>query len=182
MTAEALPAFPYHLDPVATGAIERLPGTCRCCGQARGWLLSTTPYAVEDLREALCPWCVADGSAAARFDASFNDLSDSEVPPEVPAEVVVEIEQRTPGFAAWQPEQWRFHCGDGAAFVAAVGWPELADLPDAIASVRADIATWGWPENQIDAFLEALDVDGSPTAYLFRCRRCGTHLAYADMD
>ncbi|WP_406493391.1 CbrC family protein [Streptomyces sp. NBC_01604] len=30
------------------------------------------------------------------------------------------------------------------------------------------------------AFLAALDAGGRPTAYLFRCRRCARHLAYAD--
>ena len=28
----------------------------------------------------------------------------------------------------------------------------------------------------------ALDAEGSPTAYLFRCLHCGRHLAYSDMD
>ncbi|MFD9367154.1 CbrC family protein [Streptomyces sp. NPDC060020] len=30
-----LPAFPYHPDPMATGAVVRSEGTCARCGQAR---------------------------------------------------------------------------------------------------------------------------------------------------
>jgi uncharacterized protein CbrC (UPF0167 family) len=57
---------------------------------------------------------------------------------------------------------------------------ELAGYPDALASLRQDIRTWGWPDHQIDHFLSALDGEGQATAYLFRCRTCATHLAYAD--
>ncbi len=33
---------------------------------------------------------------------------------------------------------------------------------------------------QVEQHLAALDKDDSPTAYLFRCRHCGQHLAYSD--
>ena len=35
---------------------------------------------------------------------------------------------------------------------------------------------------QIEEYLGNLDKGGSPTAYLFRCRHCGTDLAYSDSD
>ncbi|MDV6288509.1 CbrC family protein [Streptomyces rochei] len=28
-------------------------------------------YAVEELSNLLCPWCIGDGSAAAKYDAYF---------------------------------------------------------------------------------------------------------------
>lgn len=31
-------------------------------------------YAVEELCNLLCPWCIADGSAAAKYDAHFIAL------------------------------------------------------------------------------------------------------------
>lgn len=181
MAAPELPTFRYHPDPVSSGVFERLPGACRCCGVDRGWLYASTPHAAEDLHEALCPWCIADGSAARRFGATFNDLAWG-VPDGVSSSIIDELTHRTPGFSAWQPERWQFHCGDAAAFLAVVGWPELQDHPDAIASIRTEVQSWGWPEDQCQVFLEALDVDGSPTAYLFGCLHCGAHLAYADMD
>ncbi len=180
--AEALPAFRYHPDPVATGAVERRRVTCRCCGRDRGWVYAVAPYAVDDLRDALCPWCVADGSAAATFDACFTDLGEADVPDGLPGEVIDQITHRTPGFSAWQQERWLFHCGDGCAFLGAVGWDELARHPDAVATVAAQVAGWGLTGRDADAFLGSLDADGASTAYLFRCLHCGTHLAYADAD
>lgn len=181
MADAELPSFRYHPDPVATGAVERLGGTCRVCERERGWLYTYMPYAAEDLHEAVCPWCIADGSAFARFAATFNDVAD-QVPEGVPATVAEELIRRTPGFAAWQHERWLFHHDDACAFLGAVGWLELRDHPDALDAIRDQVRDWGWPDEQVEVFVEALDADGSPTAYLFRCLTCGQHLAYADMD
>ena len=180
MTDPDLPSFRYHPDPVATGAFERMPGNCRVCEEARGWLYVLGAYGPESLRDAVCPWCIADGSAAERGGVRFNVLDD--VPSRVPAVVVEELEARTPGFSGWQQERWLFHCDDGAAFLGAAGWEELEAHPDAVASVRADVAGWGLETDDIDALVGSLDVDGSATAYLFRCLHCDTHLAYADVD
>lgn len=177
-----LPTFRYHPDPVATGAFVAGPGTCRSCRRARGWVYAVAPYAVEDLRDALCPWCVADGSAAARFDATFTDLGAVTGIEGVPTPVLDEISRRTPGFSGWQQERWLFHCADAAAFLGAVGWEELAPFPDAVSALRAEAASWGFTGDDADAFVGSLDVDGASTAYLFRCLHCGTHLAYADLD
>ncbi len=184
MSQDSLPLFRYHPDPVATGAFERQGRTCRRCGQARGWVYVVSPYAVENLRDALCPWCVADGSAAATFDAVFTDLgtADDATDQGVPAAVLDELAHRTPGFSAWQQERWLFHCSDGAAFLGPVGWDTLADHPDAAEAVRTQVAGWGLQGSDIDAFVGSLDEDGASTGYLFRCLHCGVHLAYADTD
>ena len=183
MSEEPLPTFRYHPDPVGTGAFEQQAGTCRSCGRARGWVYVVPPYAVENLRDALCPWCVADGSAAARFDAVFTDLVEHDDDLDgVPPEVLDEITHRTPGFSGWQQERWLFHCGDGAVFLGAAGRAELADLPDAVDRLKEQAAQWGFTGDDADAFVGSLDVDGASTAYLFRCLHCGTHLAYADLD
>lgn len=175
-----LPEFAYHPDPLATGFVERSDGTCLSCGQPRGFIYTGPVHAVEELIDSLCPWCIANGSAAARFDATFAD--DVPRPDDVPAEVVATITKRTPGFSGWQQEHWLYHCGDGAAFLGRVGWPELQILPDAIESLRQEHAALGWTPELIEEYLRELDKDGSPSAYLFRCRHCGTHLAYSDFD
>jgi hypothetical protein len=38
----------------------------------------------------------------------------------------------------------------------------------------------GWRVDEVDGFLRSLSRDGQPTAYLFRCRHCGTHISYSD--
>jgi uncharacterized protein len=116
---EPLPDFPYHPDPVATGAVAESDAVCVCCRRARGLLYTGPVYAPADLSEALCPWCIADGAAAARFDASFSDVP--ELPDDVPAETIAHVLRRTPGFRGWQQERWLFHCGDGAAFLGTAG-------------------------------------------------------------
>ena len=137
----ALPEFAYHPDPVATGSVERSDAECVACGRARGWIYRGPVYAADELADSLCPWCIADGTAASRFDAEFTDVGDA--PDGVPGEVVETIARRTPGFTGWQQEHWLYHCGDGAVFM---GTSEAA----------------------------------GETAYRFRCRHCGTGLAYTD--
>jgi len=84
--SETLPQFPYHPDPVATGSIKPSDVTCLSCERRRGQIYVGPVFAVEELEECLCPWCIADGSAAARFDAQFTDVLD--VLENVPADVV----------------------------------------------------------------------------------------------
>nr|WP_223242291.1 CbrC family protein [Streptomyces sp. CBMA123] len=170
---EPLPVFPYHPDPVATGAIVRSDAECSCCGRARGHIYTGPVYAVENLRHRLCPWCIADGSAADRFEAQFTDVVD-----DVPLDRLIAITQRTPGFSGWQQERWLIHCEDGAAFLGTAGAAELAACPEAWASLRQELASW--PASQAEQYLKALTKDGQPTAYLFQCRSCGTHRAYSD--
>jgi uncharacterized protein CbrC (UPF0167 family) len=173
---EPLPEFPYHPDPLATGSVTVSGAACACCGQARGYVYTGPVYTAGEPGR-LCPWCIADGSAARRYEAHFTaDVAGGEVA----RAVLVAIAERTPGFTAWQDGQWLTHCGDAAAFLGRAGACELARHPDALQSLRQDIRSWGWPDAQIDGFLASLDSDGQPTAYLFRCRTCATHLAYAD--
>lgn len=177
---DGLPEFPYHPDPVGTGFVERSDKTCLSCHQSRGFIYTGPVFAVEELIDSLCPWCIADGSAATRFDATFTD--DMPVPDGVPVEVIETVTKRTPGFAGWQQEHWLYHCGDGTAFLGRAGWRELQSLPDALDALRHEHAGLGWTQELIEEYLSRLDKDGSPSAYLFRCRRCCTHLAYSDFE
>ncbi|MEC4016343.1 CbrC family protein [Streptomyces sp. H27-D2] len=175
--SELLPVFPYHPDPLATGSVVASSRVCVCCGRSRGYLYTGPVYAVEELRGRLCPWCIADGSAAERYEAHF--MGDP-VGDEVQVAVVLTVAANTPGFSAWQDPRWFFHCGDGAAFLGAVGAAELSEFPDAREALRSEADGWGWGVDEVERHLSALDKDGQPTAYLFRCRSCATHLAYAD--
>jgi len=61
--------------------------------------------------------CIADGSFAARFDATFTDDAPLS---SLDAQIVDEVTRRTPGYSAWQQEQWMTHCDDAAAFLGPV--------------------------------------------------------------
>lgn len=177
---EPLPTFRFHPDPLATGSCEVRPVDCLACEQERPVTYVGPVFAVEELDEELCPWCIADGTAARLFGASFTDAGwddDSGVSDDDATEVL----ERTPGYAGWQQEVWLHHCGSPALYLGRAGADRLAEHPDAVAAVRTER---GWPDGPdagFDAYLAALTPDGSPTAYLFRCAVCGGHLARTDV-
>ena len=184
LSMEHLPAFKYHPDPLATGSVAASAATCRRCGRARGFIYVGPVYAVEELSEAFCPWCIADGSAATEFEAEFTDAEGVGGHGQweaVPASVVDEVAQRTPGFSGWQQERWWTHCGDAAEYLGRAGRAELHGRWSAAAPrIRAEAGLEDdeeWAE-----YLAALDAEGSPTAYIFRCRRCGQLGGYSDSD
>ncbi len=180
---DPLPTFRYHPDPLATGSVVRSDAACRCCRRARGYVYAGPVYADAALDDALCPWCIADGSAAARFGAEFVDpegVGDHGAWEPVPPAVVVEVSQRTPGFSGWQQERWWTHCGDAAQYLGAAGARELAsEWADALPAIRADA---GLADADWDDYRAALDRVRAPTAYVFRCRHCGRLGGYSDVD
>ncbi|MGW1746026.1 CbrC family protein [Streptomyces sp. NPDC002092] len=174
----ALPQFPYHPNPVATGSVAASDEACVCCGQKRGWVYTGPVYAADGPDSGICPHCIAFGTAAERYGACFSDTVDGDVP----ADVRKALLERTPGFIAWQSPHWLTHCGDGAAYLGRAGARQLEAYPDAVDHLRRECAEWKWPPGQIEEFLRSLDNEDQPTAYLFRCRACGAHLAYADFS
>jgi len=179
-----LPTFRYHPDPIATGSIEASDKTCVCCGRQRGFIYVGPAYCEQNLVECLCPWCIADGSAHIMFKVEFTDMAlvgGCLRRIQLPTSVVEEIGFRTPGFAGWQAERWMACCGDAAAFVGRAGHLELrAQWSAAVSSIQDDCGLWDGPD--WEAYFRALDRDGSPTAYVFRCLHCGRYLGYSDCD
>ncbi|GIF64607.1 UPF0167 protein [Asanoa ishikariensis] len=177
--------FRYHPDPIATGSAERAEHVCHVCGQHREVRYTGPIYGRR--AENLCLDCIHSGEASRALGiggdevAQPADFTDAVgVPDDVPPEVVMEITRRTPGFVGWQQESWLFHCADGAAFLGPAGYRELAAHPDAVDMIRADLRRSGWAEQYAEDFIRSLDRTGEPTAYLFRCLRCGAHLASWD--
>ena len=179
---ESLPAFRYHPDPLATGAVESGPDApCASCQRIRGYKYTGPVYSTEDLpiEQYLCPWCIADGSAARQFGATFNDTGETDG---LSDPVRSEIETRTPGFTGWQQERWLACCGDAAAFLGAAGAAELRrSFPAAVPVVKKYLRD-EFDLSQADAeqFFRTLDRESGPTAYVFLCLHCGGYLAYVD--
>ena len=182
-----LPKFEYHPDPIGTGSVEPPDAICRICGRNRGYIYDGPVYGVpkefDDAR--ICPWCIADGSAHERFEAVFTDIDgvghgyDEPWEP-VPPSVAEEVAYRTPGFSGWQQERWRTHCGDAAEFLGPARYDDLTNAwSEAVDAIRADS---GFPpgDAEWDEILRTFDRDYGPTAYVFRCRRCGKLGGYWD--
>jgi hypothetical protein len=180
--ADALPSFRYHPDPVVTGSVQADADTpCLSCNRIRKYIYAGPVFTEKNfiLEHHLCPWCIADGSAARQFGARFNDAGMMDG---VPDEVRVEIEQRTPGFHGWQQETWLGCCGDAAAFLGRAGVKELRqNFPDAIPAVHHHLEEdYGLSGSDLEEFFDGLDKDGQPSAYIFRCLACQKYLAYVD--
>ncbi|CAM5230206.1 UPF0167 protein [Streptomyces spiroverticillatus] len=171
-----LPHFRHHPDPVASGSVRESAETCVCCNRSTGWIYTATFYTAREVSGRFCPWCIADGSAAERFEGEFTDAYGFEG---LSGETVEEVTRRTPGFQAWQDPYWLVHCNDAAAFIGEVGYAELATHPEALDQLRLDLRMGGWHDaSRLENFLTHLGQEAN--AMLFRCTVCDTHLAYAD--
>jgi hypothetical protein len=129
------------------------------------------------LERSICPWCIASGDAARRFDCSFTDPW-SLVAGAVPREVVTIVERHTPGYTSWQSEEWRHHCGDACAF--------LGDVPtDRLATLQTDGLRELFEEHGLDteawAAIQARYMPGGdPALYVFKCLHCDRELYNMD--
>ncbi|WP_435204996.1 CbrC family protein [Micromonospora sp. bgisy143] len=186
------PVFRYHPDPLATGSAMRIEHECSICGQLRQIRYRGPIYGGQP--ETLCLHCIysgeasralgvvavaTDGSDILDMPAEFSDAID--VPDDVPHHVIEEITRRTPGFTGWQQESWLYHCGDGAAFLGPAGYRDVEPHPEALNMLRASHRQLGWSPEETEEFLHRLDRNGEPTAYLFQCLHCRTHLASWDI-
>lgn len=175
----ALPHFIYHPEPLRTGSIEKSEKVCEVCNRPRGFTYTAGSYGVAEI-SALCPWCIADGSAHERFGVEFTDreLIGGGWEP-VAAEVADEVAYRTPGFSGWQQERWFTHCGDAGEFIGPMGKAELEALgQEAIEVIRREC---GYDDSEWNEYYSCLDAEHGPaTAYLFRCRHCGKLGGYSD--
>ncbi len=96
--------------------------------------------------------------------------------------VMDEVATRTPGFEAWQPEQWLTCCRDAAAFLGRAGAAELkAEFREAAPPVKRCLAIdYDLSGLELDEFFDSLSKQDQPTAYIFRCLHCRKYLAYVD--
>jgi uncharacterized protein len=166
---EAFPYFRYHPDPLATGAVVASAKTCVCCNKARGYIYAGPIHGTQDLDESLCPWCIANGDAASKLDASFADaypldragLSD---------EIIEEINLRTPGYVSWQQESWLSHCGDACEFH---GDASIKDVEAASDSTKQYwLNEYKQDEEGWKMATEGYEPGGSSALYKFVCRHC----------
>ncbi|MBC8327089.1 MAG: CbrC family protein [Verrucomicrobia subdivision 3 bacterium] len=173
-----LPPFKYHPDPIATGAVKPSEAECECCGQTRGFTYAPNIYAEEEI-EDICPWCVADGSAADKFDGTFSDDYPLTVA-ELSSEIVDEVTRKTPGFISWQQEEWQICCNDACEFHGDASREDVKGL-----SLEAFHAAFGDSSLSADfvgSLKENYGPGGDPAIYKWRCRHCGQYKFNADFS
>ncbi|MFE5472035.1 CbrC family protein [Bacillus safensis] len=170
-----LPTFKYNPDPVSLNVIKKEHTTCPVCEKERDYVYHGPFYAVENV-DGICPWCIKDGSAAKKYDGTFqDDASCDDVDHE---EYIDELIFRTPGYRGWQQEYWLSHCGDFCAIVQYVGWKEIEHLEEELAEDIEDICSGEGltKENLKQWLVNGGDLQG----YLFQCVHCNKHRLYID--
>ncbi|MDE9454148.1 PF03691 family colicin E2 tolerance protein CbrC [Xenorhabdus bovienii] len=184
LNKKALPVFKYHPDPIGTGAFSTdKTVNCDCCHQPTDIYYERPFFSVDDI-DALCPWCIADGSASKKFDGEFQDSTSVEgidyeydesgefsgTKNPYPSEMFNELVTKTPGYCGWQQELWLAHCNEPCAFIGYVGWDEIKDRLDEFVSLENDIGEYGF---SIDVLSRCLRNNGDCQGYLFHCLHCG---------
>ena len=173
-----IPTFKYHPDPFGSKVFYKgEPHRCDCCGKETDVWYESPFYALEDV-ECLCPWCIADGSAAAKFNGEFQDCASIDHVSD--PEKVKELTERTPSYHGWQQEYWMAHCDDFCAFMGYVGWKEIEEMglaQEIEETYRQDLCGFEFADIR-----QYMVQGGSMQGYLFRCLHCGKHFLYADCD
>lgn len=177
-----LPVFKYHPDPIETGCVIESDNECVVCKKERGFIYIGPVFSEEEYEDCICPWCIADGTAAAMLEATFVD--DAGVGAvgecEVSDDVIQEVTCRTPSFIGWQQEQWWTHCEDAGQFIGRAGKAELQALgPAAVEAIKKAAEDTNLDGDEL---IESLQKDGSSTAYMFRCLHCDAIGGYWDCD
>ena len=173
--SQSLPHFIYHPDPLATGAfVEGETKVCPSCGKESNVYYDLIPYCIDNI-ENLCPFCIANGLAAKKFDAEF--VQDAEGQGELDPEKDQLLFCQTPGYSSWQGENWLSCCQDYCAYLGTVGTRELKAMGIA-EQVLADYEERG----EYQDIEEYLVKDGSLCGYLFRCLHCQKYQIWVDAD
>lgn len=176
-----LPAFRFHPNAYDSNIFEDFDGVCEACNKPRAMRYTASFYAMEDV-EYICPWCIADGTAARVFDGEFCAAIDS-IPGnstfsfEVYEAESLEVATRTPSYFSWQQEEWRSHCGRPCAFLGDIGandLPQYLTEPEFSADVNSGL---GWDPELLRS---RLGKRGDLAGYLFRCLTCGAHRLHVD--
>src|SRR5690349_5834359 len=115
-----LPKFKYSPNSYSIDVFTEEEGTCSSCSQHRNIRYDGSFYSAEE-PEYICPWCIADGSAAKKYGGEFNDAAGVETPLGYETDEVIkasfdekllEVAQRTPSYMSWQQEVWLSHCNE----------------------------------------------------------------------
>ena len=168
-----LPIFKYHPNIDKDDIVLYENAVCDCCGKEVNAYIKHF-YGSEDLK-VICLDCVADGSAASKFNVSFVDhaekVSDQNK--------VDELFHKTPGYNSWQGENWLACCDDFCEYLGRVGIDELNDLglTDELIANYQERAN---KEVDIDYIKNNLTKDGDMNGYLFRCSHCDKYHLWID--
>jgi hypothetical protein len=173
-----LPVFKYHPNPLVTGSVVESNSVCLCCGQSRGCIYTSSVYAAEELHNKICPWCIADGSAAKKFGATFVD-SHPLYQAGIEESIILEVTTKTPGYDTWQQEMWLSHCNDACAFLGNASKDDVVKIANEHIQINGGE---GMDAELMNEIAKDYQPKGSPAFYKFKCLHCNEILYAMDYD
>lgn len=111
------PHFRFHPDAYEHGVFEPSQEKCSACGKPCVWKYTQHIYALPPEPADICARCIADGSVAKVVPDGDYGLHDLEFGGETSDALATEVEQRTPGFATYNPFVWPVRNGVPLAFL-----------------------------------------------------------------
>jgi uncharacterized protein CbrC (UPF0167 family) len=176
--SETLPFFKYHPNPLQTESIKVSDETCLCCDQKRGYLYNSSLYTRQKIDGSVCPWCIADGSAAKKFEGAFSDNFNL-IENRIQDKIIDEVTKRTPSYNSWQQEVWLTHCQDACAFYGDVDAREIKNLDEeTFQRFRFESEM---KEDVLKSIIESYPY-GSTCIYKFVCLHCGERKYHLDFS
>ena len=164
--------FKYHPNLYTDEILIHGEGVCNCCGKTVTEYVEEV-YSAEDL-DCICLECIHNGSAAKKFDAEFVQYAEKVSDPQKKDKLF----HRTPGYMAWQGENWLACCDDYCEYLGPVGIQELEEM--GIKKEVLEDYSKQVPAYPLDVVEEYLNKEGDMTGYLFRCLHCGKYRLYVD--
>lgn len=163
------PFFRFHPDAYEHGVFEPSDAPCSACGKACVWQYTQHIYALPPDPDAICARCVADGNVAKAVPEGDYGLHDFSFDAEPSEALAAEVEQRTPGFATYNPFIWPVRDGAPLAFLgfgADANLAELIGVKLAIAALGQDMGGEIDPDSALifkslegDVYVATLDLD-----------------------
>ena len=179
-----LPVFRYSPNAYSLTVFVPEEGTCSSCQQRRQLKYTASFYSIDN-PAYICPWCIADGSAAKKYSGEFNDFTGIEGisanPDEtplvaIPLEKALDVATKNPAYVSWQQGVWLSHCGEPCAFI---DYADYSTIKPYIDELKADLDEMGYDLSFIE---NNLSKNGSLAGYLFQCLHCETHRLHVDCD
>jgi uncharacterized protein CbrC (UPF0167 family) len=175
-----IPLFKYHPYPLKTGNVVQKAIRCICCDHERAYAyIGPVHSTLSGIEDNICIWCIADGSAAKKFDAEFAGDLDQNL--SLPAEIMEEFTKKTPGYISWQGEIWLTHCDDICEFHGDFSKEELLQRFDELTIYAKDSLHCGKSElKEIIKYYNPKQGNINPAFYKFVCRKCDKILFHCD--
>lgn len=174
-----LPKFKYNPDPLKLKVIEQRKTNCPVCSQEKDYVYDGPFYSIANV-EGICPWCIADGRAAKKYNGEFQDSASCEKVDN--PEFLDELVHRTPGFCGWQQERWLSCCGDLCAITDYLSWKQIQQLVQQYPQqTRSDLEQLQREYRMTEEEFKTASYNYIQ-GYLFECLHCNSPRFYTDCD